>query len=76
MQTHAGMLKRFVLVYALYNMAYSAGMFLGPNCAGLILAYAGFEALMITFGIVLVACSPIMMDWKALWRWAVGSARD
>ncbi|KAI8149363.1 major facilitator superfamily domain-containing protein [Fennellomyces sp. T-0311] len=66
----------YAQVYALYNMAYSAGMFLGPNCAGLIMAYAGFEALMITFGIVLVICSPIMMDWKAVWRWALGLIRN
>ncbi|KAI9484748.1 major facilitator superfamily domain-containing protein [Zychaea mexicana] len=62
----------YAQVYALYNMAYSAGMFFGPNCAGLIMTYAGFEALMITFGVVLVVCSPIMMDWKAVWRRLVG----
>ena len=55
-------------MYALYNMAYSAGMFFGPNIAGLIMDYAGFTTLMITFGIILIACSPIMMDWKLVWR--------
>ena len=49
-------------------MAYSAGMFFGPNIAGLIMDYAGFSTLMITFAIILIACSPIMMDWKLVWR--------
>ncbi|KAI9322462.1 major facilitator superfamily domain-containing protein [Dichotomocladium elegans] len=60
--------EAYAQVYALYNMAYSAGMFLGPNCAGLIMTYAGFKTLMFTFGAALFICTPVMMDWKLVWR--------
>lgn len=58
----------YAQVYALYNMAYSMGMFLGPVYAGAVMAVAGFKTLMFTFAIALVICSPVMMDWKAVWR--------
>lgn len=57
------------LVFALYNIAYSAGMFIGPNCAGLVMAYAGFETLMLVFAGTLILCSPVMVKWSAVWQW-------
>ncbi|KAI9260631.1 major facilitator superfamily domain-containing protein [Phascolomyces articulosus] len=61
----------YAQVYALYNMAYSAGMFFGPNVAGLIMDYSGFGTLMITFAVALLICSPVMMDWKLVWRYMI-----
>lgn len=66
----------FLLVYALYNMAYSMGMFLGPVYAGAVMAVAGFKTLMFTFAIALVICSPVMMDWKAVWRRVTACVRS
>lgn len=59
--------EAYAQVYALYNMAYSAGMFFGPNCAGLVMTAAGFETLMIVFALALLVCTPVMMDWAAIW---------
>lgn len=66
--SHECLYSNIWLVYALYNMAYSMGMFLGPVYAGAVMAVAGFKTLMFTFAIALVICSPVMMDWKAVWR--------
>jgi MFS family permease len=49
-------------------MAYSVGMFIGPVVAGLIMADYDFETLMCVFGISLVVCSPVMLDWRAVYR--------
>jgi MFS family permease len=62
-------------VYALYNMAYALGMFIGPVFAGYIMANRGFETLMVLFAIALLACSPVIMDWMALWRRCVAYCR-
>lgn len=61
----------FKLVYALYNMAYSIGMFVGPVVAGLIMSASGFETLMIVFSSALILCSPIMLNWGAVYRKAI-----
>ncbi|KAG1113532.1 hypothetical protein G6F42_014437 [Rhizopus arrhizus] len=58
----------YAQVYALYNMAYSIGMFIGPVVAGFIMSAADFESLMIVFGASLLICSPIMMNWGAVYR--------
>ncbi|OBZ82483.1 putative MFS-type transporter C18.02 [Choanephora cucurbitarum] len=58
----------YAQVYALYNMAYSVGMFVGPVVAGLIMSASDFETLMLVFGVTLIICSPIMMDWVAVYR--------
>ncbi|CAO3628092.1 unnamed protein product [Cunninghamella blakesleeana] len=58
----------YAQVYALYNMAYASGMFLGPVFAGYIMTHYGFRFLMVAFSLALIACSPIMIDWFALWR--------
>ncbi|KAI8884218.1 MFS general substrate transporter [Backusella circina FSU 941] len=58
----------YAQVYALYNMAYSIGMFIGPVVAGLIMTNFDFETLMLVFGIALIACSPVMLDWAAVYR--------
>ncbi|KAL0095354.1 major facilitator superfamily domain-containing protein [Phycomyces blakesleeanus] len=58
----------YAQVYALYNMAYSIGMFIGPVLAGAVMASSGFETLMLAFGFSLLICSPVMMDWFAIWR--------
>lgn len=63
------------LVYALYNMAYSIGMFIGPVIAGLIMSAADFKTLMFVFGIALLVCTPIMMDWIALYKKMVAYMR-
>jgi len=49
-------------------MAYSIGMFIGPVVAGFIMSAADFESLMIVFGASLLICSPIMMNWGAVYR--------
>jgi DHA1 family solute carrier family 18 vesicular amine transporter 1/2 len=49
-------------------MAYSIGMFVGPVVAGLIMSASGFETLMLVFGAALIICSPIMMNWVAVYR--------
>lgn len=61
------------LVYALYNMAFSAGMFFGPVAAGFLMDIGGFTAVMVTFGIALLVCSPIMVEWPSLWRRVISS---
>lgn len=53
----------YAQVYALYNMAYSIGMFIGPVVAGYVMSISGFGTLMTVFAVSLLACSPIMMDW-------------
>ncbi|ORY96514.1 major facilitator superfamily domain-containing protein [Syncephalastrum racemosum] len=58
----------YAQVYALYNMAYSAGMAFGPIGSGLIISAATFETLMLVFSIILLAFTPVMMDWVAVWR--------
>ncbi|KAL0141957.1 major facilitator superfamily domain-containing protein [Mucor lusitanicus] len=65
----------YAQVYALYNMAYSIGMFIGPVVAGLIMSAADFETLMIVFGASLIICSPIMMNWGAVYRRTVAFFR-
>ncbi|CAO3587100.1 unnamed protein product [Absidia cylindrospora] len=65
----------YAQVYALYNMAYASGMFIGPVIAGFIMSNHGFETLMILFSIALLACSPVMVDWLALWRKCVAYCR-
>ncbi|CAO3645910.1 unnamed protein product [Cunninghamella echinulata] len=57
----------YAQVYALYNMAYASGMFIGPVLAGYIMTHYGFKILMITFSLALLACSPIMVNWRSLW---------
>jgi DHA1 family solute carrier family 18 vesicular amine transporter 1/2 len=49
-------------------MAFSIGMFIGPVVAGYIMSVAGFETLMLVFGASLIVCSPIMLDWAAVYR--------
>lgn len=49
-------------------MAYSVGMFIGPVIAGLIMSAADFKSLMLVFGASLLVCTPIMMDWVALYK--------
>jgi DHA1 family solute carrier family 18 vesicular amine transporter 1/2 len=56
------------LVYALYNMAYSIGMFVGPVVAGLIMSASGFETLMLVFSASLIICTPIMLNWGSVYR--------
>jgi hypothetical protein len=56
-------------------MAYSIGMFIGPVVAGLIMSAAGFETLMLVFGASLIICSPIMMNWGAVYRKVVSLFR-
>ncbi|KAG2200916.1 hypothetical protein INT47_003151 [Mucor saturninus] len=58
----------YAQVYALYNMAYSIGMFVGPVVAGLIMSASGFETLMLVFATALLLCSPIMLNWAAVYR--------
>ncbi|KAI8881999.1 MFS general substrate transporter [Backusella circina FSU 941] len=58
----------YAQAYAIYNMSYSAGMFIGPMFAGLIMDYYNFRVLMYVFGISLLICSPIIMDWSAVYR--------
>ncbi|CEP18156.1 hypothetical protein [Parasitella parasitica] len=58
----------YAQVYALYNMAYSIGMFIGPVVAGLIMSAANFETLMLVFAASLIICSPVMMNWGAVYR--------
>ncbi|KAI8639413.1 major facilitator superfamily domain-containing protein [Parasitella parasitica] len=58
----------YAQVYALYNMAYSIGMFIGPVVAGLIMSAADFETLMLVFGVSLIICSPVMVNWGAVYR--------
>ncbi|GAA5798433.1 major facilitator superfamily domain-containing protein [Helicostylum pulchrum] len=65
----------YAQVYALYNMAYSIGMFVGPVVAGLIMTAYGFETLMLVFSVALIACSPIMIDWVAVYRKTVSCFR-
>ncbi|KAG0171685.1 hypothetical protein DFQ29_008714 [Apophysomyces sp. BC1021] len=40
----------------------------GPVVAGVLMSAAGFETLMLVFSGALLVCSPIMMDWVALWH--------
>ncbi|KAI8968014.1 major facilitator superfamily domain-containing protein [Mycotypha africana] len=58
----------YAQVYALYNMAYSIGMFVGPVIAGFIMSASNFKILMLIFGAANIICSPIMMDWGAVYR--------
>ncbi|KAI7903711.1 major facilitator superfamily domain-containing protein [Cokeromyces recurvatus] len=58
----------YAQVYALYNMAYSIGMFIGPVIAGFIMSAAGFKTLMFIFSLALFICSPIMVNWTAIFR--------
>lgn len=55
-------------VYALYNMAFSTGMFLGPVAAGFLMDIGGFTAVMVAFAISLVVCTPIIVDWVDVWH--------
>lgn len=57
-------------------MAYSAGMAFGPIGSGLIISVANFETLMLIFSIILLAFTPVMMDWGALWRKLIGAVRS
>jgi len=54
-------------------MAFSAGMFFGPVAAGFLMDIGGFTAVMVTFGIALLVCSPIMVEWPSLWRRVISS---
>ncbi|KAI8330641.1 major facilitator superfamily domain-containing protein [Chlamydoabsidia padenii] len=65
----------YAQVYALYNMAYASGMFIGPVFAGYIMSNQGFETLMVLFSIGLLVCSPVMVDWLAVWRRCVAYCR-
>lgn len=56
-------------------MAYSIGMFVGPVVAGLIMSASDFETLMLVFGASLIICSPIMMNWSAVYRKTVALFR-
>lgn len=49
-------------------MAYSIGMFVGPVVAGFIMSASGFETLMVVFSTALILCSPIMLNWGAVYR--------
>lgn len=57
-----------LIVYALYNMAYSIGMFVGPVIAGYIMSFSGFESLMLLFSVALLVCSPIMINWGTIYQ--------
>ncbi|RHZ57002.1 hypothetical protein Glove_395g75 [Diversispora epigaea] len=46
-------------VYALWNMAYSIGMFLGPVVAGVTLEYYGFFGTMCTFSLMSLCIAPL-----------------
>lgn len=58
----------YAQVYALYNMAYSIGMFVGPVIAGYIMSFSGFESLMLLFSVALLVCSPIMINWGTIYQ--------
>lgn len=59
------LIKSFI-VYALYNMAYSLGMLIGPMVAGIIMSEQilkpnEFQVLMLIFsGVILITC-PIIL---------------
>lgn len=55
-------------MYALYNMAYSIGMFIGPVIAGFVMSVSGFESLMLLFSAALLICSPIMVNWSTVYQ--------
>ncbi|CAG8499613.1 2647_t:CDS:2 [Diversispora eburnea] len=46
-------------VYALWNMAYSIGMFVGPVVAGVTLEYYGFFGTMCTFSLMSLCIAPL-----------------
>ncbi|KAG1144459.1 hypothetical protein G6F37_006279 [Rhizopus arrhizus] len=58
----------YAQVYALYNMAYSIGMFIGPVIAGFVMSVSGFESLMLLFSAALLICSPIMVNWSTVYQ--------
>ncbi|KAI9281845.1 major facilitator superfamily domain-containing protein [Sporodiniella umbellata] len=58
----------YAQVYALYNMAYSIGMFVGPVIAGYVISVSSFEVLMLIFSLSLFVSSPIMVRWGAVYR--------
>ncbi|CAO3695848.1 unnamed protein product [Umbelopsis ramanniana] len=66
----------YAQVYALYNMAFSTGMFFGPVAAGFLMELGGFFTVMAAFGVALLVCSPIMVDWPGLWQRIMSSRHD
>ncbi|CEG70604.1 hypothetical protein RMATCC62417_06470 [Rhizopus microsporus] len=62
----------YAQVYALYNMAYSVGMFIGPVIAGYIMSISTFESLMLIFSAALLVCSPVMVNWAAVYHRILG----
>ncbi|KAG1169514.1 hypothetical protein G6F70_008327 [Rhizopus microsporus] len=62
----------YAQVYALYNMAYSIGMFIGPVIAGYIMSISTFESLMLIFSAALLVCSPVMVNWAAVYHRILG----
>ncbi|CAG8530287.1 14570_t:CDS:2 [Acaulospora colombiana] len=46
-------------VYALWNMAYSVGMFVGPVVAGMLLEYNGFLGAMLIFSLMSLCVTPL-----------------
>ncbi|KAI8332369.1 major facilitator superfamily domain-containing protein [Chlamydoabsidia padenii] len=56
----------YAQVYALYNMAYGTGMFLGPVFAGFIMSRYGFTTLMVLFSLVLIIGSTLVTNLKGL----------
>jgi hypothetical protein len=57
-------------------MAFSTGMFFGPVAAGFLMELGGFFTVMAAFGIALLVCSPIMVDWPGLWQRIMSSRHD
>jgi MFS family permease len=49
-------------------MAFSTGMFLGPVAAGFLMDIGGFTAVMVTFAVSLLVCTPIIVDWVDVWH--------
>jgi DHA1 family solute carrier family 18 vesicular amine transporter 1/2 len=47
-------------IYALWNMAYSIGMFLGPVIAGLLVDLFEFKGTLIIFGVSALAITPLV----------------
>ena len=47
-------------IYALWNMAYSIGMFVGPVVAGFMIEYFGFKITLIILGVTAIAFTPLI----------------
>jgi MFS family permease len=58
-QEHGG--NVFAQAYALYNVAYSVGMIIGPIIGGYLYESVGFKYQMIVFGIISISSSPIVL---------------